>query len=141
MQRALQGSRYAAWIGSRPLPTLQPALHAHRKWLEAADEDCHEAVDGEDVESVPTPHACTHSSTLFTFTFTCAARHGQTVTDVQLRPSPLARVALRAHADASPVFRPRFPASAHSCSLPIGVHMTTLRCVFHLSNTNMAPFA
>ena len=121
MQRELRGSRYAAWPGSRPLPTLQPASHvrAHPKGLEAADEDYHEAVDEDDVECALTPHACTNLPT-------CAAHHGQ---DVQLRPSPLARAALGAHADAFPVFPPPLRAGAHSCCLPTGVHMTTIRCV------------
>ena len=66
-----------------------------QKRLEPADEDYDEVVDEDDVESVPTHHACTHSPTY-------AAHNGQTAPDIQLRPTPL----LRTHANSFPVYPP-----------------------------------
>ena len=98
--------------------TPRTKLALLQKRLEFNIDDYDEIVDDDDVESVPAPHACMHPPI-------CAARSGRITPAVRSRPPPL----LRTHTDAVPLHSPPLRAGAHSCCLPVGVHMTVLRSV------------
>ena len=98
--------------------TPRTKLALLEKRLEFNIDDYDEIVDDDDVESVPAPRACMHPPI-------CAARRGRITPAVRSRPPPL----LRTHTGAVPLRSPLLRAGAHSCCLPVGVHMTALRSV------------